>query len=377
MLRAVIDPNTAALRAEPRDGRDLIIAATNGWIIGLDNLSHLSPWLSDAICRLATGGGFATRELYSDAEEALFDAQRPVILNGIEELATRGDLLDRAIILYLPAIPEDKRRPEKDLWRDFESHRASILGALLDAVSTALRTVDSIKLDRLPRMADFAIWASAAAPMLDYTPESFLAAYAGNREAAHELTLEANVITLYVRSLAEKGCMGTASELLRRLDDAAADEIRRQKTWSTNGRALSNALRRMTPNLRAVGVDVRFTREGKRGTRTITLSRMSQPSMPDNDAKTSSASSASSATQENRQVMADATADAKLPADARLTQAHAHISRSNSRIADEADAADAGTEHSSSDVCSACGGSNWQDIPGGDQVCITCLRRTA
>ena len=61
-----------------------MIAATNGWVVALDNLSHLSTWLSDALCRLATGGGFSTRELYTHDEEKLFDAQRPVILNGIE-----------------------------------------------------------------------------------------------------------------------------------------------------------------------------------------------------------------------------------------------------------------------------------------------------
>ena len=71
MVRALIDPNTAPLRAAPRDGRDLIIAATNGWVIALDNLSTVPDWLSDAICRLATGGGFATRELYSDGEEII------------------------------------------------------------------------------------------------------------------------------------------------------------------------------------------------------------------------------------------------------------------------------------------------------------------
>jgi hypothetical protein len=114
-----------------------MIAATNGWVIGLDNLSHLSVWLSDAICRLATSGGFASRELYTDDEETIFAATRPVVVNGIEELATRGDLLDRAIILYLPAIAEEQRKPEAILWRTFDATRPLILGALLDAVSQA------------------------------------------------------------------------------------------------------------------------------------------------------------------------------------------------------------------------------------------------
>jgi hypothetical protein len=92
----LVDPNSAPLRSEPRDARDLIIAANNSWVLAFDNLSHLPAWLSDALCRLATGGGFSTRELYTDSEEVLFDAVRTVILNGIEELAMRGDLLDRA-----------------------------------------------------------------------------------------------------------------------------------------------------------------------------------------------------------------------------------------------------------------------------------------
>ncbi len=105
MLRALVDPNAAAIRSEPRDTRDLIIAATNGWVVALDNLSHVSPSLSDDLCRLATGGGFATRELYTDGEETIFDAQRPIILNGIEEVATRGDLLSRTIVVRLRTLP--------------------------------------------------------------------------------------------------------------------------------------------------------------------------------------------------------------------------------------------------------------------------------
>ena len=101
LLRALIDPNSAGLRCEPRNRHDLMIAAKNGWVISLDNLSDIPAWLSDALCRLSTGGAFATRELYSDTDEVLFEAQRPVILNGIEELATRGDLLDRSLIIEL------------------------------------------------------------------------------------------------------------------------------------------------------------------------------------------------------------------------------------------------------------------------------------
>src|SRR5262249_33085117 len=112
ILRALVDPNSASLRAEPRNPHELMIAAKNGWVVALDNVSPLPNWLSDAICRLSTGGGFSARRLYTDGDEVLFDAQRPVIINGIEEVATRGDLLERSLLLTLPRIHEGDRRTE-------------------------------------------------------------------------------------------------------------------------------------------------------------------------------------------------------------------------------------------------------------------------
>jgi hypothetical protein len=292
VLRALVDPNTAALRTTPRDERDLVIAATNSWLIALDNLSHLSDWLSDALCRLATGSGFATRELYTDAEEAIFAAQRPIVINGIEELATRGDLLDRSILLYLPTISEDKRQDETGFWQRFEPARPQLLGALLDVVSQGLRTLPSVQLERLPRMADFALWACAAADACGWTAQDFLDAYQGVREAAYDLTLEASPVAPLVRELlAQHGQWeGTASEFLTALERLAAggmapqgtvkvgSDVTTQKAWPKNGRALSNALRRLAPTLRAVGVAVTFdVRQGHKRTRLIQLSAIAPP----------------------------------------------------------------------------------------------------
>src|SRR5262249_14110992 len=155
----------------------LMISAKNGWIIGFDNLSTIQPWLSDTLCRLSTGGGFATRTLYEDSEETLFDAQRPVILTGIEDLATRSDLLDRCIVLYLPVITDDKRMPEAEFQRQFQACRARILGALLDAVACAIGGEKKVALERLPRLADFAVWITAAEPALGWQKGRFMEAY--------------------------------------------------------------------------------------------------------------------------------------------------------------------------------------------------------
>jgi len=341
VLRMLVDPNVAALRAAPREPRDLMIAATNGWCVAFDNLSHLPSWLSDALCRLATGGGFATRELYSDAEEILFNVIRPILVNGIEELTTRGDLLDRAIVLELPEIADEERRPEAEFWRDFEAVRPLILGALLDAVAGALRELPRTTLARLPRMADFALWTTAAERALGWESGAVVKAYTNNRAAANTVTLEASPTAEAVLELLGHSdpWTGTAAELLKTLTDRVPERIARSRGWPKSARALSGALRRLIPNLRAVGVHVESSRSADRK-RTRTISIRTQ-----REGKFASTPSAPSAELKNAGFSADG-ADANADgADANWTQAQAPETAAKAGGWTQADGADAKIPH--------------------------------
>jgi hypothetical protein len=340
VLRALIDPNKADLRSEPREERDLMIAAKNGWLIALDNLSHIKTWLSDALCRLATGGGFATRELYANDEEVLFDAKRPILLNGIEELATRSDLLERAIVLSLPTIPEDRRRTEAQFWREFEASRPLILGGLLDAVSGALRQHDGVCLERLPRMADFAQWATAAETYLGLTKGAFMAAYTGNCAASNDLALEASPVAAAVLSFveAEENWLGTPSDLLKELSKRTPEDVQPQKGWPKAANALSGTLKRIAPNLRAAGVNfTRPNRTGKKGARLIQLERISIQSSE------ASESSAALNIQADSLILADGPADNPLISDGLADNVYPPSIKENAletAFADSADDAD-------------------------------------
>jgi hypothetical protein len=289
VLRALVDPNTAPLRSEPRELRDLMIAASNGWVIVLDNISRIPMWLSDALCRLSTGGGFSTRELYTDDEEILIDAQRPVILNGIEELAVRSDLLDRSLILYLPPIPEDKRQPEDEFWRDFEAERPAIIGGLLDVVSGALRRLPKIRLTNTPRLADFAVWATAAERTLGWEDGTFMRAYTRNQSDANDLALDASPVSEPVRRLVTEGedFEGTATQLLNALAQRADESTRNQRGWPRNGQGLSNILRRLAPNLRKAGTEVEFGPRGKNRQRKRLITVRNIASIPSTASKRS------------------------------------------------------------------------------------------
>jgi hypothetical protein len=295
ILRALLDPNTAPLRALPREDRDLFIAASNGHVLAFDNVSGLPAWISDTLCRLATGGGFAVRQLYSDQDEVLFDAARPVILNGIEDIVTRPDLADRALFLTLEPIPEDRRRPEQELWAAFDAERPRILGALLNAVAQGLATLPQTRLDKLPRMADFALWATACETAL-WSAGTFWSAYCGNRDEAVEGVIDADPIAAAVRALmaTRTKWTGTASELLGALAEMAGERLAKSKTWPDSPRALAGRLRRAATFLRKIGIEIGFEREGRARTRIIriTTSQLSAPETGGAQPSTSSAPSA-------------------------------------------------------------------------------------
>jgi len=269
-LREVIDPSNAPTRDQPKDNRDLAIATRRARVLAFDNLSHLPPSLSDAFCRLATGGGFAARTLYTDDEETVFYDARAVVMNGIEELATRGDLLDRAIVLRLPVIDSDGRRPESALDREFAVAHPAILGALCDAGVAALQNRDSVRLDSLPRMADFERWVEAAAPALGWAPGDIGRTYTANRQDAVGLEIEASPVAAAVVELIDAAgeWEGEPAALLHALE-ARMDSGVPPQAWPKSARGLTAALKRTAPALRAVGVEVemgqRLNRNSKRG----------------------------------------------------------------------------------------------------------------
>lgn len=273
VLRMLIDPSSSPLRSLPKEERDLMIAATNSWVLTYDNLSGTQQWISDALCRLATGGGFATRELHSDSEEMIFDAQRPIILNGIDDIATNADLADRALIVNLPMIPETGRRPEKEFWAKFQEAQPRILGAILDAVSAGLKNVDQVRLNRYPRMADFAKWVAACTPALPFSGSEFLQAYFDNRQQSVALSIEGSAVaTNLVRLVKEQPRWeGSAAELLTQLNRIAPDDARKLKTWPKDARWMANRLRQVSPLLRAVNIEVSYERVGRERSRIIYL----------------------------------------------------------------------------------------------------------
>lgn len=264
-MRHVLDPNSSALRLRPQNEQDLMICAKNSWLLAFDNLSRLGERMSDALCALSTGGGFATRRLYTDSDEELFDAKRPIIVNGID-FAMRPDLADRVIALLLPEIEDQRRRQEAEVFEDLERMRPRVLGALLDALSGALRNLPSVELADVPRMADFAYFGVAVEKTLSWPPGSFMAAYVKNRQELNARAVEgspvAGPLIRFLGQVKGEAWRGTMTDLYDKLHAAASEQEKR--LFPKTARGLGEALTRIKPSLRAAE-GIRLKKLGRQG----------------------------------------------------------------------------------------------------------------
>jgi hypothetical protein len=263
ILRNIVDSSSVPLRSAPRDEHNLYIDASSGWVIALDNMGSLPGWLSDALCRLATGGGFSTRRLYTDQDQILFSALRPTAVNGIGDVIARPDLLDRALIINLPPIPREARKLERVLEAEVEQIKPQVLGALFSAVSAGLIERDSVVLESKPRMADFAVWGVATEEALGGAPGSFMAAYSASQDEAVETALESWPVAEVVCRFAakyqgeENAWAGTPTELLHNVNDMVEDDaLKRSKDWPKQANKLTEQLNRLESSLVEVGVYV-------------------------------------------------------------------------------------------------------------------------
>ncbi len=271
LIRALVDPASPPLRGTPGSVDDLVIGASSSWMLAFDNLSGISGVYSDVICQLSTGGGYAKRRLYRDDDEILFDLKRPVLINGINDLAKREDLASRALIIRMPHIPRSERRREAVIMAEFEAMYPKVLGALYDAVSCALGRVSEVELNGHPRMADFAAWIVAAEPALPLEDGEFLRAYEHNQEEVVMTALESDAVAVGIINLAysQPGWQGTMSEMLHILNRDIGEDHRRDRWWPKNARALSDRVSRLASFLSSAGVTVEHARDNERNRRKI------------------------------------------------------------------------------------------------------------
>lgn len=258
MDRSIVDPSARDVISMPKSATDLSLVLHNNYLPCFDNIDTISAEKSDILCTAATGGGFSRRKLYTDDEETIYEYKVPVILNGINVVATRPDLLDRSLLLGLERIPEDERKEESEVWKDFNDDKPKMLGAIFSIISKAIRIYPDVKLDKLGRMADFTRWGYAIAEVCGIGGEIFLKAYLDNQSKANDEAVNSNPIAVAIIRLMETTqCFeGTPSKLLDTLSVIAEEEKIdiKSRRWVKEPNVLMRKLNELKSNLLLEGI---------------------------------------------------------------------------------------------------------------------------
>ena len=269
LLRSLIDPSTVPTLTLPRDPGELVQQLSHHYAPMYDNIADLSQWQSDALCRAVTGEGFSKRALYTNDDDFIYQFQRIIGLNGINVVARKPDLLDRAISIALERIGPDERRTESELNGAFEKAKPEIMGGIFDALVNALRIRPSVTLSWLPRMADFAQWGYAIAQGLGYPPHEFIDAYRANIGAQNAEVLADDPVAAAIVELLEgrsEPWQGTATQLLGELDQVAQNLKldAKAKYWPKAPNALTRRIGVVKANLQDAGIEYHTEHSGKR-----------------------------------------------------------------------------------------------------------------
>lgn len=248
-LAGLLDPSPAQVRKPPRDVDGWVTAASGSWVVGVDNVSTVAEWWSDALCRAVTGDGDVRRRLYSDADLAVFNFRRVVLLNGVDLGALRDDLADRLLTVELGRIGERQRKLDADLAARWADAHPRILGALLDLAAQVLAALPDTRLEQLPRMADFARVLAVVDRILGTDALTAYGRQAGDLAAD---AVDSDPVLAAITASITAPWTGTAGELLG-LITPDREGWRAPKDWPKDPRALTGNLRRRAPSLRRLG----------------------------------------------------------------------------------------------------------------------------
>ncbi|PWU80100.1 MAG: hypothetical protein DLM72_13875 [Candidatus Nitrosopolaris wilkensis] len=262
LVKMLVDPSSIRTLIFPKDIDALIQQLAHNYIGFYDNISRIPDWISDQLCRAVTGSGFSKRRLYTDDDDVIYFFKSRLGFNGINMAATKADLLDRGLIIELKRIDKKEQREVTDIWNKFEEIRPKLLGYILDIVVKVLGIIQaiSVKLEELPRMADFAKIGEIISRCMGNPDNLFLQAYYKNITLQTEALLESShVATAIVKFMADKEIWkGSATDLLERLVDVAESLSisTMSKLWPKSPNILSRKLNEVRTNLRDIGINI-------------------------------------------------------------------------------------------------------------------------
>jgi len=279
LIRKFIDPaKQKDLLKKEINEVELPTASDSQYLLAFDNLSGITAKGSDLLCVVSTGGAMTKRKLYTDKDEIIIDLKKTVILNGIDDISKKQDLVSRTIFIETPPLQASKKKTETEIWSEFEKDYPYILGSLVHAVSTGLKNKGNDQ-SSYPRMIDFGRFIQDCSEALDWGKDYWKATYVRNQTTGVEQSIEsdpfASSLVIMLEDLASKGLYmwrGTATELLETLSDSLPhDETTYNKAWPKSNQ-VKPRLRRIAPAIKEKGIEWSTERSNGRNLITVEIS---------------------------------------------------------------------------------------------------------
>lgn len=264
-LLKLIDPSLNE-DAQTEDETQLLLNASHRHVLPLDNLSMITPKMSDLLCKIITGSGRVKRKLFSDEDEVINQLQNVVVMNGINIPASRPDILDRCITINLQRIPAELRLDEKTLRDQFDKQLPFILGDCFTVISRAMALYPDIHLKRMFRLADFTKWGCAIAEALGSSKEEFMASYQLNQNDLTEESLLASPLGRAIKFfMADNEVLeGTPTSILIKLNGIAFNAGVNPRDLPENAYSFGRQFNAVQTNLEQCGMQVEFKRSRER-----------------------------------------------------------------------------------------------------------------
>ncbi len=271
-LKDIIDPSVIRTLPPITKMEQFIQIVSHNWAAYFDNMSSLDVESSDMFCRACSGAGYVKRELYSDDNDIGYVFKHLIGINGVVNIASRADLVDRILSIELDAISPDKRLTDAAIWQKHNAEKPMLLGECFTVVSQALALEPTLK-EQIPtstRMADFAYWGYLVAEAMGIGGMNFFNTYRSlvNTQDADVIdnNLLASVFEHYVTNYPIIINEITASDLLVALNKEAENlcpDYKHNRRWPDSPQWLWRRLSEYLTNFQQKGIVVRQERQSK------------------------------------------------------------------------------------------------------------------
>lgn len=276
IIQRIVHPQKVSLLSLSAKIKDISIALSTRLLTCFDNASGIKTEVADVLCSAVTKGCFQTRELYTTADERLIEYKSIIVINSLDIITKRPDLMQRAVLLELEPIKPEKRKTQKEVMTTFEKLLPEILGAIFNAIQKVL-AMGEIELSALSRMADAEEWGAKFAVALGVGADEYQKMLFANQQSVIDAVSFGNPVIFTVVELMHnrenynspsQNFYTTCYNILKQ--KATPNELAQ---FPKNASTLSRALNGLEENLKAFGItyekenvgpykEVRITNDG-------------------------------------------------------------------------------------------------------------------